>query len=384
MAVILSSNTQSEAELTAALKAAGQEIVDEPAKAPAVAQDSAQESSEQPAKEPGDAGADAGGESTAPVSETGNKQDATKAKGEGEQPKPQHDDDTLSRGKFKTKLRRAEERAERLATDLEAERGSRTKLQAELDTVKAEIAKLKGEAAPEAKADGPVRPSRPTLRDAEFDQDKYEQMLDEYDQKLDAYNAELRKRDLEQAVQAKETERAEREKAEAAERAQREFADRLATDKKAYPDWDQVMDELGDEPVMTTDTIEAYITQAENPGALLYFFAKDAAGEGNEIARFQRMSPLKQVAEVAKLEERLVRERNAATVSEDSTPAAPPTKQAERAPAQPPRKVESPIEPVGSRAKSTVDTLEAAAARGDMKAYQRLRAEQIRRKFGHA
>ena len=381
--ITLTSATQPESEIREALEKGGNTIIEE---AQPEAPGDGQKSSEQPAKP--------GGDPAAPGGETVSASEAGKDKAQGDKPPADGEEHRLSRGNFKSKLQKAQDQVSRLQEDLDAERGSKTKLQTQLDEAKARLAALEtkdGETATttEKKDEGPARPKRPTRADYDYDEERFEQALAEYDTGMDAYNNALVEKRVADALTAREKKAAD-EKAESERTvAFNKFVERKDAGREQIAGWDETFEALDGNPIDLTPVMEAYVLESENPALLMYHFALDALnGDSAELKRFAAMHPVAQVREITRLEQRLATEAGqpaTATPQAKAPTPKPTTVVTEKSPAKPKTtQVDEPIETVGSRAGTGGDTPEKAVARGDMKAYMAMRNRQSAAKHSGA
>lgn len=304
---------------------------------------------------------------------------------DGEAPKAEEKpagDKPKSRGGFQAKVDKLTAQADRLRDDLEAERGSKARLQAQLDEVNAKLAEL-NPVKTEEKKDDLVRPQEPTLEEFEFDDAKYKAARAEYNGKLDAYYEAVADRKAEARVAAL---KAETEKAEAAktEKARADaFAGRVKEGASKIPNYQEVLEEMPDGYeglIGKSSAASAYVlTESENPAVLLHFLMEDYLNNDEaETTRLLALSPIRQVIELRAIEERLTKAHSAPEVEQPKPKAAaPPVKEEPK-----PKKAnpEAPIETVGGRVlQNTIDftkELEAAAVAGDVKLYREIRKQQ--------
>lgn len=370
----IESNSATDEELKEAMKYAGidpladekpTEVVEEP--------------KTEPEGEPGDKVAAEPEGKTAPVTEPEKKPSQEAPAGEPEKAK----------GGWARKVDKLTAAVDSLKERLEEKDGNEAKIRAELEAAKAELAKAK--ASPEVKEVGPVKPKRPSrgdLSEWDYDENKYEQALEKYDSDLDTYHREVSNHSSEEAVK-KERERQAKETEEAKVQASNEaFGKRLDPGKANYSDWKDVFDEIGDREssgektlVAKSDIAAGYIwNEAENPADLLYFIAKDhLESDGSEADRLMSLSPFRMVIELKAIEDRIKREREAATA-----PPAEPAKAAAETPKTPVKETirplrtpDAPIEPVGGRTTANPGNLDKqlmeASERGDGREVRRIR-----------
>lgn len=288
---------------------------------------------------------------------------------EGEKPaEAKPDEERTRRGNFRSKFEKLE-REKFLATEaLEAERDKRRQ---EVEALRAEIAALKppAEEKPAAK-DELVKPKFPTKADAEYDEDKHEQMLIQYQEDLGEYYRKVAAREADDRFAKRDAEDQERKAKEAQAEADEQFRKRVAADVADLPDFKELQKELG-EAVKLPEHVEAKILKSKRPALLIRHFMLDALEEGGEIARLAAMDPYDQVSEMTLLEARLVAEHKKSAEKPPAEPAVvvDATKPPETPPAKPSprvaRNVDPPITPVGSRSGKSSATLESAKSMKD-------------------
>ena len=377
MAFTITSNGSQE-ELERDMAAIGLQVENsKPAEKPA--EQAATPGEETPAAE---AGSEVATE-TAPVEKKTQKEAQTPA---GEEPQKKRG------GDFKSKAEKAQALVERLQQDLELEQGSKKKLESQLAEAQAALSKLQPAEAKPKPEEGPVKPKRPTVADFEYDDDKFQAALTHYeDEALPAYYQALNKKQLDDALAAHETKRQEERQQEQAKLEYAKFEARRDAVAKELPDYDEVIGAIPDADIEYTNgqgqTFEHYIQHtATSPADLLYYFGKDTID--NESAELKRFMALPDgyaiVRELGILEDRLIRERTgkAPTKVAAKAPAVEtkaPAKASEAPPARPRQAAADPIEPVGTRTATPQDTLAAAAARGDSKAFRALRDQGVNR-----
>lgn len=254
-----------------------------------------------------------------------------------------------SKGGFQAKVEKLTAQADRLRDDLDAERGSKAKLQKELEEVNAKLAELQPKKE-EPKAQGPEKPKRPTRAEFEFDEDKFEAALAEHEVKLDAYNSELRRLDREQVRQEvkAEAEKADAERQEASRR--KAFADKVQAGAAKINDYAETLEDFpeGYETITDKNRVahDYLVTEADNPAALMHFLMRDAIdNDGAETERLLALSPFRLVIELRAIEERIAKAVTATLEPEKpkvDTPAKPQPKPKQAVP-------DDPIEPVGGR-----------------------------------
>ena len=299
--VVLESDTQSEQEIKEALVAHGL-TPEEPAKTDDSAKPVVDGKKSEPEGAPGEKiPAETKGEAAITTEVVEGKSQETP-----QETKPA--DEKKAKGGFQAKIDKLTAKAESLVEQLEEERGSKTALQKQLETVQAELEALKPA---EVKTDeGPVRPKRPKLSDVDFDQEKFDVLEEKYDEELDAYYAAVTDKKTKEAVAGYE-----QSAAQAQEMATRR--ERIRISAKDIPDYNDVIAALPDESekqIVIPPIVATYIDKkSEHPAELMYFLAKDYLdNEGEEIDRLSKLDDFEQAYEIRKIEERLVSERKSA------------------------------------------------------------------------
>ncbi len=367
-------NFGTEADLKAAVVAAGRTPVEETA-VPEVVAEPEKKITEQPAK-PGEKTpvAAVGSEST-PASEPGEKKPQESSQAAPPEPKP-----TATHG-FKSKAEKAQQLVDRLQQDLELEKGSKATLLAKLATAEAELAKLKP-AVPAAAADtGPVKPKRPTRAECDYDDERYEAAMDTYDTSMDTYNQAMSQKAVSDALVADRAKQ-HKDQMEAQQNAAfNQWVERRDTGAQRYPDWQETFEALPEDADFPPDSAaRAAVLESENTADLMYYFAKDVLeNDGKELQRVSKLGPVAQVREITRLEQKLASQHEnpvvetapAAAVAPVAEPAKPP----EKVPAKPkqPAVIVEPIETVGSHSvgtggQRTLQKLAELAAEGDQEA----------------
>lgn len=320
---------------------------------------------------------------TAPVSETGETKPQETQEPAGEKQHP-------PRSNFKSKIEKLENRLAKASDDLEMAHGDKTRLRQELEAAKAELAK---HTAPpvETKVAELVEPVFPTKADADYDEEKHDQMLRQYGKDMIEYSRKVAQKEVADARVEEQKQRAQEERQANADKAYKEYVGRLQEDMKGIPDYDDIVAEfnesVGDQKIDVPENIETHIQIAsEHPGYLTHFFLKDhLTNGGKELARIAALTPFLQLREINRLEARLTTEY-AGTPAAVAPPvvAAPPAAAAPKVPEIPakpkliPKVHDEPITPVGARASGPVETLEKAAA-GGMASYMASRNKGINR-----
>lgn len=358
--ITLTSSTQSPEEMQAALEQHGLSVVSD---GPTVAADPKEEKvmpSEDPAS-PGDSPSGPEAE-TAPATEAGKE----KPQVVQEPPKPVE-------AKFETRRKQLERQVARLHEDLDLEKGSKAALQAKLDAAQSEIAKFKPIETP--KVAELVRPKRPTLAEAEWDNEKHEQLMIAYEAQLDEFKDKQYEQKLAQS-RADDAKRREDETVAAEEAKKIEaFNGRLVADKEEIPDYDDLLDSIKETGLELPAAVRAAVVDSDHPGRLFHYFMVDQLeGDSKEFNRIAKMDPVQQVKALTKLEIQLDAEYTKGKPTDKPAESIKPAKAipvAETPLAQVPEKtakpktpsraqVDDPIEPVGSRAGASLPSLDKA------------------------
>jgi hypothetical protein len=370
--VTFTSSTQSVDEMKDALELHGQTVI------PGEPEPAALEPSVPPEKPSESPSTDPDGES-APASEAEKKPQETQVAKPVEappaEPKP-------PRGNFESRRKSLERQVDRLQDDLELERGSKTKLESQLAEAQAQLAKLKPAEA--SKVEGPVRPVRPAFprREADdYDGSKYEAAVGKYDADARKYDDDMeayRVASLNDAIAKRDKESKDREEAARIERQNNEVRARFTEQAKAFPDFDELVEAMPEEPVPTTPDFDQAVMGSENSALMVRHFMLDFLDNKSvDRERLLKMTPHRMVMELGKLEDKLVAEHAKPVAAAPPAPAAEPPKPPER-PARPPRQQPQPtppIEPVGSRGGNGVAHLGEAK---DMASYIRLRGAGVK------
>jgi hypothetical protein len=379
--VTLTSSTQSAEEMMEALELHGQTVI--PAEPDPAAKLDPSVTPEKPSESPS---VDPPAES-ATASEAEKKPQETQAAKPGEtppaEPKPQ-------RGNFESRRKSLERQVDRLQDELEHERGSKTKIEAQLAEMQAKLAKLEPAEAP--KVEGPVRPTRPAFprREADdYDGSKYEAAVSKYDadarkydDDMEAYRVAVSDRSVNEAIAKKDKERQAQEAQAAIDRQNAEIRAKISEQAKEFEDFAELVEAMPEEPVPTTPDFDRAIEASERPAILIRHFMLDFLDHNSvDRERLLKLSPHRMVMELGRLEDKLIAEKNAAPVPAPKkevppvvappAPATEPPKPPER-PARPRQQPqpEAPIEPVGSRAGNGVVHLDSAKT---MSEYIRMR-----------
>lgn len=347
--------------MTAALRAHGQQVDADPVPEVPKVEEKTSEQSDKPGESP----------AAAATSETAIPSEGVETKTPDHQVgKP---GEGTGRANFKSKVVKLEEQKLRLADDLEAERLRTAAKDRELQETRAKLAALE----PPAKPQEPERPKRPTKEQAGYDEEKHEQMMADYEVKLDGYYLKQNEKVAAAAIEKDRQDRDAKAQKEAEQRYEAEVGSRLAADVKEIADYEELADLVPGEGFDIPAAARAAIYESEHPGRLIHFYMKDVVdGDGSEFAKLTKLPPVSQVRAIARLEHKLDAEYEAAAKpaapAEPAKPAAPvvakePVKPPDE-PAKPkrePRTVSAPIEPVGSRAGTSVATLEQATSAMD-------------------
>lgn len=142
---------------------------------------------------------------------------------------------------------------------------------------------------------------------------------------------------------------------DAQDRAQSEFIDRLNAVRKEIPDYDEVVSEAEFDVV---PHVAAYIAESELGPKLGYHFAKNP----DELARIQKLSPIRAIAELGKIEIKL--ETKAAPAKADETKAAVAVS-----------KAPSPVTTLASESKTVVQKDPSKMTLQELRAYDREQRE---------
>lgn len=311
-----------------------------------------------------------------PKADTEDKPQGKDAKAEGEE-KPK------AKGGLQAKIDKLTASRDRLLEDLDAERGGRAKLQAQIDELNLQLGTLKPTPKDEPKTDTLVRPARPTREQFEYDEVKYEAALAEYDTKLDTYHeavAEKKVTDL-KATLKKE---AEDNKAASIKQAQLdEYGQRFEAGAKEFDDLQELLAEVPDGHQGLFDkslTAENYmLRKAKNPAALLRYMADDCVNNDDaESKRLLALDDYDLVIELRAIEDKLTKKAPVVDAEPDKTKAEePPVKQQPKPKQAVP---DAPLEPVGGRHVPSLLNLDeqiaAAAKAGDGAKFRDLRKQQ--------
>ncbi len=309
-----------------------------------------------------------------------------------------------AKGGFQKKIETLTSRVETLRDKLEEKDGSEARLQRQLEEAKRELEDFRAgkTAEPEKKDDGPKRPKRPEVPDLsklDYDTAKYEQAMkdyrvaeDKYDNDLDAYNGAVADKKAKDAVAAENKRREDAQREAQVTKVEGEAIDRLLGGKKAYEDWDDVYESLPEKAELPLDKSEVacgYIKyDSADPAGLYRFFFKDyLENDSAEGERIAKLSPARQVVELAKIEDRLAAERKGTKVADPvkPEPVVEDKKPTQEPPAKPKPPAKVPDEPIdtlgggraiaGTSLPSLYKQADAAALAGDGKEARRLLAQ---------
>lgn len=309
---------------------------------------------------------------------------------QGQEPVVEGQEPKKSKGGFQAKNEKLARQLNEARENLELERGDKTKLQARVDELAAEVAKLKP-----AEPDKPkelVRPKRPSMKDLEYDQDKYDEALGKYEEELDAYHAAMTDKKVSDSLNAVEEKRKKDDQDARTAKALGEFEERRKAGESAYEDYGDLVEALPKDATTLVDrsrVIADYIQfKSKNPAHLIHFLMKDfVEGDEAEAGRLEKMDDFDQLIAIKEIEDRLIREHKAESKvdKEVTTEEKPKAKAAEVVPPveEKPKKVktpDAPITPVGSSAaakgKNLDEQMAAAAAANNGKEFRRLLALQ--------
>lgn len=363
MAIVISSNTQDQTELDAAVQA-----VDQSAK-PEESVEEKKPSAEPEETKPEDAEEAPAGEveseeGTAAEAETAEESEQEKA--EEETPKA-----AKTKGGLEAKLD-AVIRQNKILQKQISENGETAKLRKQVEESNAIIADLKAKAPqvtePE-KAPDLVKPKMPRQDDPaiDFDTEKLAAAMEQYEAEMEAYNDKK----FESKWATKQAEEAEQRKKDAAEaervQLRTELANRIDKGKASYDDFDSVTATFK-EMIPDNDTVKtgadlpavsAYLWETDTPAHLMRYFMLDMIeNDGAERDRLAAMTPIKQAIAVKEIEDRLIAEskgEESETVETEEPakpkPTTPATPQQARA-----RTPKEPITPVRGTVKAQGDS----------------------------
>lgn len=371
--MIVLTGTGSDADTNAALEHYGYKVEDAPAEvetAPAAVEEAPTTPPATPPASPGESPSGSEVETVPVPTEAGKEATETQVAPPAE---PKAGD-----AKFETRRKQLERQVARLHEDLDMEKGGRKALQDKLDAATAELARLRPAEPEKPVVEALVRPKRPTKADAEFEEDKLEQLLDAYDVALDEYHRKVAQKEASEALAEREKVRVKSEEDAARKTADQQFALRVNEETKAIPEYAGLLQELtemqgAEKPLPMTGVLEAHIKLAsEHPGQLLHYFLKDfVQGGGKEMARLANMNEILQAREINRIETRLEKEHAAqAETVVPSTPVAAEPPAVAAPPVVPPKpklipKIDDePITTVGSRSAGPMQTLTKVASSG--------------------
>lgn len=391
MAITIESNTETTEELNAGLASLGFEPEEATARSSKPEGTKKEEKPSESTEKLGEKTAEATEGKSEPVTETGKTQEIPPGETEAEKAK--------NKGGWQRQIDKKTAQVETLREELEEERGDKTRLRDQLAEAKRELEALRGTSATvetEKKDIGPIRPKRPEVPDLasmEYDTEKYEKAMKVYraaevkfDDDLDAYHKAMNEKTVKDALEAEKVSKAEERRATEQARVEKEAAERLDAGRKALgTEWDDTYEALPkDAKLALDDSIDAkdyILLDAAHPALLYMFLFKDyLENDSKEGKRIAQLSPKKQVAELARIEDRLFAESKGTKTEE---PPKVETKPAQEPPAKPavkPAKV--PDEPIdtlgggraiaGTSLTSLYKQADVAATAGDHKEVKRL------------
>lgn len=362
MSVILTSTTDTEDQISAALTAAGLTVDKEPAPEGDKQQETKPEDGAPPAAE-GEKEAPAATEppaKTEPESDPGKGQDKDTDKDGKRKLFKRIDALTAQRNKRDEKLAAAEKRI----AELEA--------QGKPGTPPAEPPE------PAAVDNGPKPPTRPRLpllsdEGIGYDQDALETAQQKYEKDMTAYENEYASYVKDQAVREIEARRATEEE-------DRRIQDMYLKAREDYPDWDDVQAKVDDTAQIPQIAIAAAAKTKEFAG-IIYHYATHA----EEAKALMEMTPADILLEVGTVRARVMDAKNGRPSPEPPPPAAaaaaapPPGVRQPPTTVQPAHSTVKPLTTLGGTAQSSQGSLEKAVANGDVKEYLRLRDAGVQR-----
>lgn len=318
-----------------------------------------------------------------PKADTEDKQQGkeVKPKVEGEEEKPK------AKGGFQAKIDKLTASRDRLQEDLDAERGGKAKLQAQIDELNAQLGTLKPtQTKEELKTDGPVRPTRPTREQFEYDEEKYEVAMAKYETDSDAYHDAVAEKKVADLRASLKKEGEDKQAADVKKAQMEEYSKRFEAGLKDIGDLDELLAEVPDGHQGLFDksfTAENYILRkAKNPAALLRYMANDYVNNDDaESKRLLALDDYDLVIELRAIEDTLNSAKKVTPVV-DTDPGKTKTEDAPVKPQPKPKQVvpDSPIEPVGGRHQPSLlnldEQLEAAAKAQDIPKFRELRRQQ--------
>lgn len=388
VAVILSSKTQTEAELVGALEAnglkpevEGAETVE--AEKPAEGEKKPSELPDPKVEKTEEEGDKIAADQESDEEDKSQEKPQGETKGDGDKPK--------SKGGFQKRLGALTRQKALVEDQLELERGSKVALQKQLDEVNEKLAALQPKE-PE-KTSEPVRPKRPTLKDADFDQDKLDGMLDEYETKLDEYHATIADKKAEARVAAAEEKRTQEAREATVKAQETAFYERRDKSMKVYEDFDELAEALGDSQTITdrSNIVSDYISlKSKDPAHLIHFFMDDFVNNGGaEAAKIEKMDGYDQAYAIKEIEDRLIKEhkdksKTAPKAAKDPDEAEEPKTPEVKPPAKREARTETPddpIKPLGgggtrTKGKSLDEQMQEAADNHDPKTFNKLFNQQ--------
>jgi hypothetical protein len=177
-------------------------------------------------------------------------------------------------------------------------------------------------------------------------------------------NAEYIDAMVEYRFEKKERAEAQKRYEASQQKAQAEFVDRLNIARKEIPDYDEV---VGDADIEVVAHVASYIAESESGPNLGYYFAKNP----DELERIQKLSPIRAIAELGKLETRLEKPDTKADVKADAKVEAKEPKLS---------KAPSPIAPVDTASKTVVTKDPAKMTFQELREYERARERERARR----
>jgi len=199
-----------------------------------------------------------------------------------------------------------ERRFAKLTRTIKEKEGKIASLEARLDALVS--AKPKE---PESKAVIKADDGRPRMpRIAQFEtQEEYEAAMEKYNEDLSDWKADRR----EEKRQKDEQERRAREEQE---KIAKTWDSRLKDVRKAYPDYDEVLEAAETEEVSITSIMFGAMQDSEYGAHIGYQLMKDP----DEAERIAGLSPLAQVRAIGKIEDRIERELKAKSPAKENKP----------------------------------------------------------------
>lgn len=348
MAATITSNTETDEELRAALADLDDVIVDGRRGAAKETIPPVEDKPTEPAEAPGEEiPVEAEGKSEAEAEAATEKQEAPEGEIEGEK---------KHKGGFQAKIEKLTARVDNLREQLEDEQGSKKSLRAKLDEALTELETFRGGKKSEEppKDAGPVipkRPKMPTLASVDFDTDKFaaaeakhETAMEKYDADMTAYLQAAMERTAEDRVAAERHNNVEAQ-------LQRELKARVDKGAEDYSDYWDLVKRLPENAKFPLDEFPAAMAlmkvKSKHPASLFHYFMVDFLDNDNvEGERIAALDPIDQVLELKDIELRLASERADKAAKKEPASTAPP----KEPPAQPKptrRVPDPPLDPVG-------------------------------------